>query len=47
MRTMRLRKNLSEDVDFPSLFLVLDAKGGEGDLSLLAFLYIPWVVICD
>jgi hypothetical protein len=37
MTTMRLSKNLSEDVVFPSLFLVLDAKGGEGDLPLLAF----------
>jgi hypothetical protein len=34
---MRFGKNLSEDVVFHSLFLVLDAKGGDGDLSLLAF----------
>jgi hypothetical protein len=39
MLTMRLMKNLSEDAAFPSVFLVLDAKGGEEDLSILAILF--------
>jgi hypothetical protein len=34
--TTRLKKSLSEDLIFPSLFLVFDAKGGEEDLSILA-----------
>jgi hypothetical protein len=36
---MRLTKNLSEDATFPSLFLVLDTKGAEEDLSILAILF--------
>jgi hypothetical protein len=32
---MSVKKNLSEDFAFPSLFLVVDAKGGE-DLHLFS-----------
>jgi hypothetical protein len=43
MTTMRLmKKTLSEDIDFPSLFLVFDAKG---EKKILSYLYIPRVVI--
>jgi hypothetical protein len=31
MMMTRLKKTLSEDIAFPSLFLVFDAKGGEED----------------
>jgi hypothetical protein len=31
MMTRLKKKTLSEDIDFPSLFLVFDAKGGEED----------------
>jgi hypothetical protein len=40
----RLKKNPSGDATFPSLFLVLDAKGGDV-LYLAIFFHIPWVVI--
>jgi hypothetical protein len=38
MTTMRLKKKTpSEDIDFPSLFLVFDAKGGEEDPYLFIY----------
>jgi hypothetical protein len=40
MMMMRLKRSPSEDVIFPSLFLVFDAKGGEEVLSSSIYLDI-------
>jgi hypothetical protein len=39
MTTLKKMMSPSEDADFPSLFLVLDAKGGE-DLSSYFHIFI-------